>query len=180
MKKEKQIPELKTAGKLKINLTMKFYLVLIMLITVHLSYGQPIALPFQSAEKHGISMQHLDSIYKNAVNSDTSHAIFKTDTEQEKLQQSYSKLLKDLGNYLSKNNFKWEKKTQSFNKVYFNNDGTIDYFLFIFRGNAESNPSEAQQREFQRLLNLFIKEYIFALTANTKFTQCGGAVYMPE
>jgi len=180
MKEKKQIPGLETTGKLKINLTKKIYLALIMLIIVHLSYGQHIALCFLDAEKQGISMQHLDSIYKNAVNSDTSLAIFKTDAEQEKLQQSYTKLLKDLGNYLLKNNFKWEKKTQSFNKVYFNNDGSIDYFLFVFRGSAEEKPSESKQKEFLRLLNLFIKDYKFALTANTKFTQCGGAAYLPE
>lgn len=180
MKEKKKIPGLEKAGKLKINLVKRFCLVLIMFISVQFSYGQHIALPFQDAEKQGISIKHLDSIYKNAVNSDTSQAVFKTDTAQEKLQQSYTKLLKDLGNYLSKNNFKWEKRTPCFNKVYFNNEGTIDYFLFIFRGNAKDNPSEAKQKEFQRLLNLFIKDYKFSLTANTKFTQCGGAVYMPE
>lgn len=180
MKEKKQIPELETAGKLKTSLIKTLYLVLIMLITVHLSYGQHIALSFQDTEKHGISIQHLDSIYKNAVNSDTSFAIFKTETEQEKLQQSYTKLLKDLGSFLSKNDFKWEKKTPCFNKVYFSNDGSVDYFLYIFRGSEEDKPSEIRQKEFQRLLNLFIKDYKFSLTANSKFTQCGGAVYMPE
>jgi hypothetical protein len=177
---KKQITGLVSYEKFKIKLTKKMYLALIMLITVHLSYGQHIALTFQETEKHGISIQHLDSIYKNAVNSDTALAIFKTDTEQEKLQQSYTRLLKDLASFLSKNNFKWEKKTPCFNKVYFNKDGAIDYFLYFFRGNAEDNPSELKQKEFQRLLSLFIKDYKFALTANTKFTQCGGAVYMPE
>jgi hypothetical protein len=180
MKEKKQIPLSNAVGKLKLKLTKKFYLALMMLITIHLSYGQHIALSFQDAEKQGISVKHLDSIYKNAVNSDTALAIFKTDTEQEKLQQSYTKLLKDLGNYLAKNNFKWEKKTPCFNKVYFNNDGSIDYFLYIFRGNAEDNPTEAKQKEFQRLLMLFIKDYKFSMTANRKFSQCGGASYMPE
>jgi hypothetical protein len=151
-----------------------------MLITVHLSYGQHVALSIQDTEKHGISIQHLDSIYKNAVNSDTTLAIFKTELEQEKLQQNYTKLLKDLASFLSKNNFKWEKKTPCFNKVYFSKDGAIDYFLYFFRGNTEDKPTETKQKEFQHLLSLFIKDYKFALSANTKFTQCGGAVYMPE
>ncbi len=180
MIEKKQNSVSKIYGILKKNLINRFNLALIMLISFHLSYGQHIALTFQDTEKQGISIKHLDSIYKNAVNSDTALAIFKTDTEQEKLQQSYTKLLKDLGSYLSKNNFKWEKKTPCFNKVYFNNDGSIDYFLYIFRGNTEDNPSESKQKEFQRLLNLFIKDYKFALIAYTKFTQCGGAVYLPE
>lgn len=180
IKEKKQIPGIETRGKLKNNLKKKFYLALFLLTIVQLSHGQHTALSFHDAEKQGISMQYLDSIYKNAVNNDTTLAIFKTNTEQEKLQQSYTRLLKDLGNYLSKNNFKWEKKTPCFNKVYFNNDGAIDYFLFFFRGNEEDKPSEAKQKEFQRLLNLFIKDYKFSLKANTKFTQCGGAVYMPE
>jgi hypothetical protein len=77
-----------------------------MLIAIHISYGQHILLSFQEAEQQDISILQLDSIYKNAVNSDTTLAIFKTDIEQEQLQQSYTKLLKDLVNYLSKNNFK--------------------------------------------------------------------------
>jgi hypothetical protein len=180
MKEKKQIPGLEISGISKMNWTRKFYLALIMLTVVQLSQGQQLALTFKDAEKQDISMQHLDSLYKNAVNSDTSLAIFKTEAEQKELLQSYTKLLKDLGNFLSENNFKWEKKTPIFNKVYFSNDGSIDYFLYFFRGSAEDNPSETQQKEFQRLLNLFIKDYKFSSTANTKFSQCGGAVYMPE
>lgn len=180
MKEKNQNHKIDLVRNLKNNLKKKFYLVLIIISIVQISYGQHIAIPFQDAEKHGISIKHLDSIYKNAVNTDTSLAIFKTDTEQEKLQQSYTKLLKDLGNFLSKNNFKWEKKTPCFNKVYFNYDGAIDYFLYVFTGKAEDKPSDARQKEFQRLLNLFINDYKFSLKANTKFTQCGGGMYMPE
>ena len=180
MKEKKQMPRLEPTRMSRTIWTMKFCITLIMVTTVQLSHGQQIALTFKEAEKQGISMQHLDSIYKSAVSSDTTNAVFKTTSEQDNLQQSYAKLLQDLGDYLSKSNFKWEKRTQCFNKIYFNNDGTIDYFLFFFRGNEEDNPSKAQQEEFQRLLNLFIKDYKFSLTANTKFSQCGGAVYLPE
>jgi hypothetical protein len=92
-------------------------------------FGQHQGLTFQDAEKQGISIKHLDGIYKSAVHSDTSLAVFKTETEQEALQQGYVKLLQDLGKFLSDNNFKWEKPTRCFNRIYFSAEGTIDYFF---------------------------------------------------
>jgi hypothetical protein len=145
-----------------------------------LSSGQHIGLTFQQAEKQGVSIGLLDSIYTSAVHADTSLAVFKTETEQEALQQAYGKLLQDLGKFLSVNNFKWEKPTKCFNRIYFSPNGTIDYFLFNFIGKSENKPSENIQLEFQRLLNIFISNYTFSLNAKKKFAQCSPTTYMPE
>ncbi|NLA24739.1 MAG: hypothetical protein GX879_07210, partial [Bacteroidales bacterium] len=118
-------------------------------------------------------------IYTSAVSSDTSLAVFKTEKEQEAFKQAYIQLLQDFGNFLSQNNFKWEKPTRCFNRIYFNSDGTIDYFLFNFLGKAEDKPTKNVEKEFQRLLNVFISDYKFPLTAKTKFVQCGPATYSP-
>lgn len=159
----------------KINFTIT-----VLLTTCLQAFGQHLGLTFQEAEKQGISIKHLDSIYTSAVHSDTSLAVFKTDTEQEALQQAYIKLLQDFGKFLSDNNFKWEKPTRCFNRIYFSSNGTIDYFLFNFLGKIEDKPTGHTEKEFQRLLNAFISDYEFPLTAETKFAQCSPTTYMPK
>jgi hypothetical protein len=144
------------------------------------TFAQHQALTFKNAGMQGISITYLDSIYKSAVHSDTSLAVFKTKTQQKLLQDAYIKLLQDFGKFLSENNFKWEKPTKCFNRIYFNADGTIDYFLFNFLGKPEDKPNDLTEKEFQRLLGIFISSYKFSLTAKTKFAQCSPTTYRPE
>jgi NurA-like 5'-3' nuclease len=156
------------------------FIITVLLTTCLQTFGQHLGSTFQNAEKLGISIKQLDSLYPSAVHTDTTLAVFKTEKEQVALQQAYIKLLQDFGKFLSENNFKWEKQTRCFNRVYFNSDGTIDYFLFNFLGKTEDKPAENIEKEFQRLLNVFISEYKFSLTAKTKFAQCSPTTYMPQ
>lgn len=144
------------------------------------SFAQQLGLTFDEAEKQGISISYLDSIYPSAVHSDTSLAVFKTESEQQKMYEAYVKMLQDFGNFLSENNFKWDKPTRCFNRIYFNNNGSINYFLFNFLGKDDVKPTAEKQKEFKRLLNLFIKNYSIQITANTKFAQCSPTTYMPK
>lgn len=157
-----------------------FFITFIVLTSSLQCLAQHLGMTFQEAEKKGLSYQHLDSIYTSAVHSDTSLAVFKSEKEQEALQQAYYKLLQDFGNFLSKNNFNWEKPTRCFNRIYFNADGTIDYFLYNFLGNPEDKPANEIEKEFEKLLNVFISDYAFALKAKTKFAQCSPTTYMPK
>jgi hypothetical protein len=144
-------------------------------------FGQGIGLSFREAEQKGISTKNLDSINEAAFDEDTSKGVFKTDEEQEDLQNAYTKLLQDFGKFLYTNNFYWAKPTRCFNRIYFNSDGTIDYFLYNFLGKTEEDkPSEEKQKEFQKLLNQFIADYKFSLTAKVKFAQCSPTTYMPK
>lgn len=160
---------------------IKVNFIITVLLTISFqTFGQHLGLTFQNAEKQGISIKHLDSVYTSAVHTDTTLAVFKTESEQEAMQKAYIKLLQDFGKFLSENNFKWDKPTRCFNRIYFNADGTIDYFLFNFLGKPEDKPSENIEKEFQRLLNVFISDYKFSLTAKTKFAQCSPTTYMPK
>lgn len=144
------------------------------------SFAQGIALTFQMAEKQGISIKYLDSTYKSGVHTDTAKAVFKTEAEQNALHEAYVQLLQDLGKFLSKNNFYWEKPSRCFNRIYFDAEGKIDYFLFNFLGKPEDRPKESAEIEFQRLLALFINEYKISLKPNAKFAQCSPTTYMPQ
>ncbi|HKR03037.1 MAG TPA: hypothetical protein VJY62_00270 [Bacteroidia bacterium] len=158
-------------------------LTLLLVFMISIVNGQHLASTIEDAGKQGISISHLDSIYTSAIHVDTSQSVFKSETEQQALGEAYMKLLQDFGKFLTANNFKWEKPTRGFNRIYFNTDGTIDYFLYNFQTKnvkPEDQLSQEKQTEFNRLLNLFIKDYKISLTARTKFAQCSPTTYMPK
>jgi hypothetical protein len=144
------------------------------------AFPQSNGMSFQEADKSGISIDELDSLYQSAIHNDTLLAVFKTEIEQEKIANEYFNLLNELAVFLSKNNFIWEKPTRCFNRVYFDKNGKIDYFLYNFLGKPEEKPTENQLIEFKRLLNLFCQNYTFPVSASVKFVQCGPSHYMPK
>jgi hypothetical protein len=151
----------------------KLFVLLIWVSISAMSYGQK-ALTFEEARAMGIITSHLDSIYANSIDSDTNKGVFKKN--QDEFISSYSKLLKDFGQYLTKNNFLWAQPTNGFNRIYFDKDGKIDYFLYSFRPNP---LTKEQEKRFGELLNAFIQEYRFPLKASEKFVQCSPFRYMP-
>ncbi|MBB2147929.1 hypothetical protein [Pedobacter gandavensis] len=153
--------------------TKQFLTLLVLMIVFFNSYGQK-AMTFQEAEVRGRSFQHLDSLYKSAVDADPKRAVFKTPQEQAELQKSYSALIQDLGVFLKANDFNWEKPTRCFNRIYFNPGGKIDYFLFNF---PKDMIAAEKEKEFQRLLNVFIKDYKFPMKAKENFAQCSPVKY---
>ena len=151
----------------------------ILFISVHLQ-GQSLGIAFQKAKEIGITTEHLDSVYKNAIHSDTSRAVFKDSVKQMQLQRAYGQFLQSFGSFLSKNNFKWERKTPCFNRIYISPDGTVDYFLYHFTTKnvkQEDQITEDKKAEFERLLNQFIKENKFPMVADVKFAQCSPVSY---
>ena len=142
--------------------------------------AQSKVMTFEQAKLQGNPYEKLDTLYKSAVHSDVNLAVFKSEAEQEKLSAAYGKLLQDLGTFLRTHNFAWEKPQRCFNRIYINKNGTVDYFLYQFSANKEKpeeSISEAKRAEFERLLNLFVKEYRFSATANENFAQCSPVIY---
>lgn len=129
---------------------------------------------FEDAEKFGIGNKRLDSIYKSAIHADANLAVFKTAAEQQNLRLAYNKFIQNLGNFLKENNFKWDNPTRCFNRIYMNADGTVEYFLYHFTAN---NVPDQQEKQFNKLLNLFVKDHKFGITANERFAQCSPIVY---
>ncbi len=142
-------------------------------------YAQQKALvfPFEDAAQKGIPYQKLDSVYQSAVHSDRTLAVFKTPAEQLKLQAAYASMLQALGKHLAANGFKWEKPARCFNRIYFRPDGKVDYFLYHFLPSAGGTVSTEKAKQFEILLDGFLKEYTFPLTAPVKFAQCSPVTY---
>lgn len=134
-------------------------------------------MPFLEAEGKGIFIDSLDLIYESAVNVDSSKAVFKEETDIERAMLAYRDMNKDFGKFLKENNFKWPFAITCFQKVYFNNDGSIDYFIFNFLGEPPYKISAEQEMKFKELLNKFISTYKFPITADMKYTQCSTIVY---
>jgi len=140
----------------------------------YFSYGQK-AMTFQEANEQNIRMTQLDSVYLSGIHSDSSLAVFKTN--QDEYIEDYQKMLQNLGEYLKENNFFWDKPTNGFNRIYFDKNGKIDYFLYNFSPNQLTIE---QEKRFKEILNKFIINYQFPLTAQTKFAQCSPVTYMPS
>ncbi len=149
---------------------MKFtWFLLVWAVACH---GQKLATTFQRAEQQGISISRLDDQYMAAVHSDPSKAAF-AEREQE-VVNAYRSLLTDLNLFLLRNNFGWAVDTRCFNRIYFNANGTIDYFLFQF---APGAIAPAKERQFERLVTAFIRDYQFPLTHALPFAQCSPVTY---
>lgn len=110
--------------------------------------------------------------YQSALNDDSTKAVFVG--QEKEFYEGYVSMLQALGKHLTANNFKWDKATRCFNRIYFNKDGEIDYFLFNFYpGQIEPD----KEKEFEKLVNTFVQTYTFPLPADKKFAQCSPVTY---
>ena len=150
---------------------MKLFITLCVLVSPLFLQAQA-AMSIPEAKEKGITVEHLDSVYKSAIHSEPAKAVFKTDAEQQKLIDAYGNFLIGFGEFLSKNNFKWEDSTRGWNRIYMKPDGTVDYFLYSFK-----TLPPAKEAEFNRLLNLYLKDHKFGITAPVKFAQCSPVTY---
>ncbi len=130
------------------------------------------AFPFKDAQLHGVEISELDSLYKSAIHSDSTLAVFQ---DQEAVMKAYTQLLQDFGTFLYKHDFIWDHNVNSFNRIYFAPNGRIDYFIYTFR----MELSDDQAKRFDELLNQFIAKYRFPLKAKVKFAQCSPVTYTP-
>ncbi len=150
--------------------------ILTVLVFPFISNGQKIATTFQNATKNqGIRIEQLDSTYQSALNDDSTKAVFMG--QEKEFYEGYVSMLQALGKHLTANNFKWDKTTRCFNRIYFNKDGEIDYFLFNFYpGQIEPD----KEKEFEKHLSSFVESYTFPLTAKKDFAQCSPVTYQAK
>jgi hypothetical protein len=154
---------------------MKNRILLCLALLVSLTaFGQKKTFTFQEAEMQGHSYQSLDSLYKSALHADSTKAVFQTPEEQTNFQKAYVDFIQSLGGFLKSNGFKWEKITRCFNRIYINTDGTVEYFLYKF---SKDQITEEKEKEFERLLNTFLKDHKFPATSKEKFAQCSPVKY---
>ena len=142
-----------------------------LLLTSFFGYSQTV-MSVPEAKEKGL-FPKVDSVYTSAFDGRADHkAVFKKQEDIDKHVDAYHDYLKGLGKFLSDNNFKWEKDTKGWNRIYMQPDGTIDYFIYSLK----DIPAE-KEKEFRRLLALYIKGHKFGNTAPEKFAQCSSVTY---
>jgi hypothetical protein len=158
----------------RIEKSIKITVILVALIAQTLcGFCQKKGMSFSEAANNGFTLQHLDSIYLSGLHVDSLKAAFSSNL-YDTVHKSYTYTLKQLSRYLSSKGFKWGKKTQCFNKLYFSSTGEIDYFLFNF---PPGQIEKGKETEFESLLNEFIKTYKFPLSAKKSFSLCSSVMY---
>lgn len=132
------------------------------------------AASFAESEKAGINMADLDAAYPPALSGGKVRGVF--DGKSDDFIEAYHKMLGELGTYLRKNGFEWPAPTKEMHRIYFNESGGIDYFLYRIRGDK---CSAVRKEQYQSMLDKFVAGYRFPLPAGTKFSQCGSARFEP-
>jgi len=146
-----------------------FFLAAVLFISVTI-YGQGKIFSVEELVWHGLTMDHLDSIYKNGLPvSDPNHQVFSQNYYDNVVEKARIALLQKMGDYFKKNGLKWQSSVNCWNRMYFNLNGSIDYFVYHFIGKVD----EKKENEFKKLLNIFFKENKLTVGAPEKFSLCG-------
>lgn len=127
--------------------------------------------PSDDADK---KIKQLDSIYQSAVHVDTSLAVFKSDADQQKLIDAYSTFLKDFGKFLKQNDYTWGHETKCWNRLYFDKDGSVDYYIYNFKSEIE----KAKEEQFKLLFAKYIMTHKINITADKKLAQCSPVTFL--
>jgi hypothetical protein len=137
-------------------------------------YAQGIVFSVEELPKYGLSMEHLDSLYKNGLPiNDTIHPVFSQNYFDTVVDKSRLYLLQKIGDYFMANKLNWEPSVSCWNRLYLNTDGTIDFFIYHFMQPVDS----IKEIEFKRLLNLFFKENKVTVKATQKYSICGQVIW---
>jgi len=137
------------------------------------AYAQHVA-PFAQGEKEGIDMGALEASYPPALSSGKDRGVF--DGNSDAFIEAYHDMLREFGTYLRKNGFEWPAPTKEIHRIYFNENGGVDYFHFQLKGN---NCSAMRKEQYRSMLDKFVAQYRFPLPVDTKFSQCGSARFEP-
>jgi uncharacterized protein YdbL (DUF1318 family) len=125
-------------------------------------------LTMKEARAKGL-VKELDKTHTAALNNDNTLAAFPTNRKEEFLT-AYKLMFYDLANHLDKNGFKFGKETACYNRIYFNSNGSINYYLYSIKPDEIEPANEAK---FKALLTEFVKTYRLKINASTNYCQSG-------
>lgn len=120
----------------------------------------------EATELTRIEVDRLDKEYQRALLSNPEPALF--NGQEEEFIEAYKSMLTELAVFLKENEFRWEKKSHCFTRIYLSAEGKIEYLFYSFRA-GEISPEKEQK--FKERLGGFFKHYQFPLSASSKFAQ---------
>ena len=148
---------------------MRIFYVLVFLTTILFQpiLAQPTVLSLDEAKSSGIDISQLDEQYPAATSFDPNEGVFRDD--QSEFLIEYQKLLRKIGIDLYRAGIEWGENTMFVHRIYFSDDGSVDYFLF------DTSSEEIDHEIIKDYLIELSREYSFPLEPETKFRQCATA-----
>lgn len=153
-------------------MSSKFKNTLVSMLFSVLAFGVTAQKRAMSFNDYGPERVLLDSLYQNAMNADSTRAVF--GDRQEAFMVAWPEFLAELAHYLKDHDFQWGAPTRCFARIYFADTGRVDLFLYSFR---EGTIDRAKEERFGELLNGFLAAHEFPLKAAVPFAQCGPVVF---
>ena len=117
---------------------------------------------FSERDSIGTSIHLLDKVFN---------------TQKDVNSKFYDKMIEEFNDFLSLNNFVWEKKVWGYNRIYFKKDGTIKYIIYSIYKNQISKKKE---EEYKILLTKFVETYTFPIKAENDFSYYSPIHYIPN
>lgn len=130
------------------------------------------AMSFSEAEAADISIEEIDSRYSDAIHVNPRLAVF-SDNQSEFIRQ-YREFIQNLALYLNENEFFWDEPKRVFNRIYFSEDGSVEYFFY---NDNHTGFNSTEIRNFNRLVSEFIQNNRLNIKAESAFAQCSPVVY---
>jgi hypothetical protein len=152
-------------NKLMKNKILLILLISILNITTNYSGfsqdSQQKAFTFSEAKQKNINIDNLDKTYKLSTGGEENpEYIYGTDEKKEEFANQYYLLIKKFANFILKNDLILKAPIKLKHSIYFNYDGTIDYFLYEFEKiDGKIALNESEQKKFNKLLNEYLAEY---------------------
>lgn len=101
-----------------------------------------------------------------------------SESEYKIVVESWSEFHKKVSQFIKEENFKWEVPDSTitiFNRIYFDKNGTIDYYTFKIKNPSVSSEKQA---EYEKVLQKFSKEVKLDLKRSEQYAQCGKTKYL--
>lgn len=116
---------------------------------------------------------NLDSVYPNLLDPRISKR-----ADFDRVFELWTSFHQRVNKYIKEQNFKWEVKDSFIsvtNKLYFDKTGKVDYYFYRI-----DNPgvSEEKKKEYEKVLESFVKNVQIDLAMDNKFGQCGKIKYL--
>ena len=120
-----------------------------------------------------IKKLNLDSTYTNLLDPRNV-----SESEYKIVVESWSEFHKKVSQFIKEENFKWEVPDSTitiFNRIYFDKNGTIDYYTFKIKNPSVSSEKQA---EYEKVLQKFSKEVKLDLKRSEQYAHCGKTKYL--
>ena len=141
--------------------------------------AQTIVLSIDTMYKYAIAEDSLIKLYPQAINNNNKLSILKSAKEQQAFQMSYNSMFREFATFLRTHDFKWEKNTSCFHRIYCRNNGIIDLFTFSFlkKANESSAINDEKYNQYAYLLKEFLKNYKLNIKTKSRFSYSSPYIY---